>query len=67
MRQHQHHVCVHCCSSFRSLCALLLAICPAPVPPTKQKRHKEELERRLAEIEEARRIFSRPHVLVQAK
>jgi hypothetical protein len=32
-----------------------------------QKRHKEELERRLAEIEEARRIFSRPNVLVQAK
>lgn len=31
-----------------------------------QRRHKEELERRLAEIEEARRIFSRPSVLVQA-
>lgn len=39
-----------------------------PVPTVVlQKRHKEELERRLAEIEEARRIFSRPNVLVQAK
>lgn len=32
----------------------------------RMKRHKEELERRLAEIEDARRIFSRPNVLVQA-
>lgn len=37
-------------------------VCPCVL----QKRHKEELERRLAEIEEARRIFSRPNVLVQA-
>jgi hypothetical protein len=40
---------------------------PCPCGCHQQKRHKEELERRLAEIEEARRIFSRPHVLVQAK
>jgi len=37
-----------------------------PCPCVLQKRHKEELERRLAEIEDARRIFSRPNVLVQA-
>jgi hypothetical protein len=31
-----------------------------------QIRHKDELERRLREIEDARRIFSRPNVLVHA-
>lgn len=35
--------------------------------PLLQRRHKEDLERRLAEIEDACRIFSRPNVLVQAK
>jgi hypothetical protein len=42
---------------------------PAPTLPTlprPQRRRKDELERRLAEIEEAARVFSRSRVLVKA-
>ena len=38
---------------------------PFVIETPSQIRHKNQLERRIQEIEEARRIFSRPKVLVK--
>ncbi|KAF6265685.1 calmodulin-binding-domain-containing protein [Scenedesmus sp. NREL 46B-D3] len=43
-----------------------LAALPIIIETPSAIRHKDELERRLQEIEDARRIFSRPNVLVHA-